>query len=94
MQNMRRKLADYCRAWREFLKDTFRGYERWPDGEARYKERWERLDAVLADFQRAPTNFDSRFEVGTHEAAGFAVFISVPDIVTSCTRISLSDNSP
>ncbi|MBU2760022.1 hypothetical protein [Acidithiobacillus sulfurivorans] len=67
MQNMREKLADYCRAWREFLKDTFRGYERWPDGEARYKERWECLNAVLADFQRAPTNFDSRFGVGLAE---------------------------
>lgn len=66
-ESMRAQLVDACRALREFLKMDFEPQMRWPDGVALYQERWQRLDAVLEEFQRVPTNFDSRTGVGLAE---------------------------
>jgi hypothetical protein len=64
---MRARLVDACRVRREYLKITLEPQMRWPDGVAAYKDRWQRLDAVLAEFQRKPTNFDSRAGLGLAE---------------------------
>ena len=66
-ESMRARLVEACRVRREYLKMTLEPQMRWPDGVAAYKDRWQRLDAVLAEFQREPANFDSRAGLGLAE---------------------------
>jgi hypothetical protein len=49
------------------LKSTLGNKLTEPSGINRYPERWRRLDDLLATFQMAPTNFDSRTGIGLAE---------------------------
>jgi hypothetical protein len=66
-ESMRARLVDACRVLRRFLKMTLEPEMHSPSKAALYHERWQHLDAVLAQFQQNPANFDSRAGAGLAE---------------------------
>lgn len=64
---MRARLVDASRVLRRFLKMTLEPEMHLPSRAALYHERWQHLDAVLAQFQQEPANFDSRAGLGLAE---------------------------
>lgn len=64
---MRARLVDASRALRRFLKMALEPEMHLSSRAALYHERWRRLDAVLAQFQQEPANFDSRAGLGLAE---------------------------